>query len=70
MWTRQTELQAAANSQYYDKNPEIVSQQMINCVPMRRYGSLAEVANVVTFLLSDDASYITAQNYEITGGIN
>ena len=70
MWTRQTELQAAAGSQYYDADPQVVAQQMIGCVPMRRYGSLEEVANVVCFLLSDDASYLTAQNIEITGGIN
>lgn len=70
MWTRQTELQAAAGSQYYDADPLVVAQQMIGCVPMRRYGSLDEVANVVCFLLSDDASYLTAQNIEITGGIN
>ena len=70
MWTRQTELQAAVGSQYYDKDPEIVKQQMIGCVPMRRYGSLDEVANIVTFLFSDDASYMTAQNFEITGGMN
>lgn len=70
MWTRQTELQAAAGSQYYDADPKVVEQQMIGAVPMRRFGSLDEVANVVTFLLSDDASYLTAQNIEITGGIN
>jgi len=69
MWVRQTELQAAANSQYYHLDPIIVAQQMISAVPMRRYGSLDEVANVVAFLLSDDASYLTAVNIEITGGI-
>jgi NAD(P)-dependent dehydrogenase (short-subunit alcohol dehydrogenase family) len=37
-------------------------------VPLRRYGSTAEVANVVTFLLSDAASYLTGVNIEISGG--
>ncbi len=41
---------------------------MIAMVPLRRYGSTAEVAAVVAFLLSDDASYLTGQNLEITGG--
>ncbi|MEZ5166544.1 MAG: SDR family oxidoreductase [Acidimicrobiales bacterium] len=36
--------------------------------PLRRYGSLDEVAAVVRFLLSDDASYLTGQNIEIAGG--
>ncbi|MEH2118686.1 SDR family NAD(P)-dependent oxidoreductase [Nostoc sp.] len=68
MWTRQTELQAAVGSQYFDANPKVVEQQMINSVPMRRLGSLAEVANGVTFLMSDEASYITGFNLEVTGG--
>ncbi|MBW4597111.1 MAG: SDR family oxidoreductase [Brasilonema angustatum HA4187-MV1] len=69
MWTRQTELQAAVGSQYFDANPKVVEQQMINSVPMRRLGSLEEVANGVAFLMSDEASYITGFNLEVTGGI-
>jgi NAD(P)-dependent dehydrogenase (short-subunit alcohol dehydrogenase family) len=68
MWTRQTELQAAVGSQYFDRDPKVVEQQMINSVPMRRLGSLEEVANGVAFLMSDEASYITGFNLEITGG--
>jgi 2-dehydro-3-deoxy-L-rhamnonate dehydrogenase (NAD+) len=68
MWTRQTELQAATNSQYFDSDPKVVEQQMIASVPMRRLGSLEEVANGVAFLMSQEASYITGFNLEITGG--
>jgi 2-dehydro-3-deoxy-L-rhamnonate dehydrogenase (NAD+) len=68
MWTRQTELQAAVGSQYFDANPKVVEQQMINSVPMQRLGSLEEVANGVAFLMSDEASYITGFNLEVTGG--
>ncbi len=68
MWTRQTELQAEALSQYYDTDPKVVGQQMINSVPIRRLGSLEEVANGVAFLMSDEASYITGFNLELTGG--
>jgi NAD(P)-dependent dehydrogenase (short-subunit alcohol dehydrogenase family) len=68
MWTRQTELQAAVGSQYFDADPKIVEQQMIQAVPMRRLGSLEEVANGVAFLMSDEASYTTGFNLEITGG--
>ena len=68
MWTRQTELQAQVGSQYFDADPKVVEQQMIDSVPMRRLGSLAEVANGVAFLMSDEASYITGFNLEITGG--
>ncbi len=68
MWDNQVASQAATRSQYYAHEPALVAEQMINMVPMRRYGTLDEVAAVVTFLLSDDASYLTGQNIEITGG--
>ena len=68
MWTRQTELQAAVGSQYFDAEPKVVEQQMIDSVPMRRLGSLEEVANSVAFLMSDEASYITGFNLDLTGG--
>jgi NAD(P)-dependent dehydrogenase (short-subunit alcohol dehydrogenase family) len=68
MWTRQTELQAAVGSHYFDADPKVVEQQMIDSVPMRRLGSLEEVANGVAFLMSEEASYITGFNLDITGG--
>ncbi|MDF5732644.1 MAG: SDR family oxidoreductase [Rhizonema sp. PD38] len=49
--------------------PKVVEQQMINSVAMRRLGSLEEVANGVAFLMSDEASYMTGFNLEVTGGI-
>ena len=68
MWTRQTELQAAVGSQYFDSDPKVVEQQMIDSVPMRRLGTLEDVANGVAFLMSEEAAYITGFNLEITGG--
>jgi len=68
MWDTQVERQAAAGSQYYATDPEAVASQMIGMVPLRRYGSVHEVATVVAFLLSDDASYVTGANVEVSGG--
>ena len=68
MWDRQIELQAETASIYFDDDPEIVAQQMIGSVPLRRFGSLGEVAEVAAFLLSDRSSYMTATNTEISGG--
>jgi NAD(P)-dependent dehydrogenase (short-subunit alcohol dehydrogenase family) len=68
MWDRQVELQASTPSPYYADRPEEVAAQMIGMVPLRRYGSVEEVASVVGFLLSDDASYLTGTNTEVAGG--
>jgi len=38
-------------------------------VPLRRFGSVDEVAHAVTFLASKDASYITGCTLEVTGGL-
>jgi NAD(P)-dependent dehydrogenase (short-subunit alcohol dehydrogenase family) len=68
MWETQVAGQAAASSQYYATDPETVGAQMTGMVPMRRCGSVREVATVVAFLLSGDASYLTGANVEISGG--
>jgi len=68
MWENQVAQQAAAGSQYYAPDPAAVANQMIGAVPLRRFGSVDEVARVVAFLLSDDASYLTGTNIEISGG--
>jgi NAD(P)-dependent dehydrogenase (short-subunit alcohol dehydrogenase family) len=68
MWDAQVDAQAAAGSQYYASEPETVARQMVELVPLRRYGSPAEVASVVSFLLSPASSYLTGVNIEISGG--
>ncbi len=69
MWSRQTELQAAAGSQYYGSDPAAVADEMVAQVPLRRLGTVGEVAAAVAWLLSREASYVTGQNILVTGGI-
>ena len=38
-------------------------------IPMERYGKTGEIAEVVSFLASDGAGYITGQNIRVDGGI-
>jgi 3-oxoacyl-[acyl-carrier protein] reductase len=38
-------------------------------VPLRRWGEPEEVADVVAFLVSDAARYVTAQTIEVDGGM-
>ena len=69
MWDRQVRRQALADTQYYSSDPEIVAQEMVDAVPLRRTGTLDEVASTVLWLLSDEASYISGHNIIISGGI-
>ncbi len=45
-------------------------EKMLEAVAMRRYGEPEEVAAVVSFLVSEDSSYVTGQVIEISGGLS
>lgn len=69
MWDRQVRLQAETPSPYYSDDPALVEREMVAQVPLGRVGSVEEVARVVTWLLSEDSSYVTGENVLVTGGI-
>jgi NAD(P)-dependent dehydrogenase (short-subunit alcohol dehydrogenase family) len=70
LWDRQNELHAASGSPFFATDPATVADNKINSVPMRRLGTLEEVASVATFLLSSASSYVTGNNVEVSGGLS
>jgi acetoacetyl-CoA reductase len=48
--------------------PEEMREKIRETIPMKRFGEPEEVANVVVFLCSKDAGYITGQVIGINGG--
>jgi 3-oxoacyl-[acyl-carrier protein] reductase len=52
-----------------DTVPEKFRQEYLKAIPANRFGNVNEVAEVVAFLLSDNASYINGTNININGGI-
>jgi 3-oxoacyl-[acyl-carrier protein] reductase len=56
-------------SQMTDALPEEVRQKYLENIPLGRFGTPEDVANVVAFLASDEASYVTAQVIDIDGGL-
>ncbi len=53
-----------------DKLTDEQRAAMLSAIAMKRYGSVEEIAGVVSFLASDDASYVTGQTIEISGGLS
>lgn len=45
------------------------TEERAAAVPMKRYGTTAEIAATVAFLLSDGAGYITGQSLRVDGGL-
>ena len=52
---------------YIDSLPEKAERRAQ--IPMGRYGTMDEIAGVISFLASADAGYITGQNLRVDGGI-
>ena len=50
------------------ENPRGAAQQFVQGNPTKRFGEPHEIASVVAFLLSDEATYINAAVIPIDGG--
>jgi 3-oxoacyl-[acyl-carrier protein] reductase len=52
-----------------DKLSEEVVENYKNAIPLSRMGEADDVANLVSFLVSDNANYITGQTVQVDGGL-
>lgn len=50
--------------------PQEIRNEWIKKIPLRRGGTVDDIANVATFLASDMSSYVSGQVIQIDGGMN
>ena len=48
---------------------EKIKKEILKQIPLSRFGKPREVAELIEFLISDEASYITGQTIHINGGL-
>lgn len=66
-------LPGAIHTPMLDNAPENIKksiEQYTNTVPLKRMGQAEEVSNLILFLSSDEALYITGSEYVIDGGVS
>ncbi|MEL7446489.1 MAG: glucose 1-dehydrogenase [Pseudomonadota bacterium] len=55
---------------FHDKfTPDAARENVANSTPLRRQGRAEETADLVAYLASDEASFITGANIDINGGL-
>ncbi|KTD20634.1 3-oxoacyl-ACP reductase FabG [Legionella londiniensis] len=49
--------------------PDMVKEEMLKRIPLRRFGAVEDIAEAVAFLASDSARYITGETIHVNGGM-
>lgn len=55
--------------EFFERNPPELRATVLDVHPMGRMGKPAEIANVVAFLLSKEANFVTGANWLVDGGL-
>lgn len=53
-----------------DMTSDLPEEEVKKMIPMKRFGKTREVASLINYLMSDDASYITGQVISVNGGMH
>jgi 2-dehydro-3-deoxy-L-rhamnonate dehydrogenase (NAD+) len=59
---------AVIDTPFLAQLPQAAVETMLSKAPSGRFGTAGEVASVTHFLASDEASFVTAQCYDVSGG--
>jgi 3-oxoacyl-[acyl-carrier protein] reductase len=59
----------SAKAQREQRTVEAVTEESTSAIPLERYGEPHEYADVVTFLASERASYMTGMTIRVDGGL-
>lgn len=49
--------------------PDVVKDELLKRIPMKKLGQPQDIAHAVTFLASDEAAYMTGQTLHVNGGM-
>lgn len=49
--------------------PDLVKEEMLKKIPLRKFGQVEDIADAVVFLASDSAKYITGETIHVNGGM-
>lgn len=52
-----------------DNLPEDIQKKMLDNIPLKRFGTPDDVANVIVFLAGDEAAYVSGQVLTVCGGM-
>ncbi len=56
-------------SQMTDQLPDELKKQYADSIPLKRFGTVDDIANAVAWLVGDESSYVTGQIISVNGGM-